>query len=142
MLPHAPPMLLVDRVERLEPGRSLCAVKAISGSEPCYQRLGAGLPLHRYAYPTTLILESFAQAVALLWHTRSGSLAGPGRVLMFAAIRDCRFEGAAYPGDVLRHQVALERVIADTAFAGGETWAGDRRVATVGSLVVVLRPGG
>lgn len=140
MLPHGPPMLLVDRVEWLEPGRSLRAIKAISGSEPCYQQLPDGLPAPRYAYPATLVLESFAQAVALLWHTRAGSLAGAGRVLMLAGARECRFDGAAYPGDVLRHQVALERVIADTAFAAGETWVAGRRIATIGSLLAVVRP--
>jgi len=36
VLPQAPPMVLVDRVEWLEPGRALRATKAISGSEPCY----------------------------------------------------------------------------------------------------------
>lgn len=140
VLPQAAPMVLIDRVEWLDPGRALRAVKAISGSEPCYQHLPAGLPRARYAYPASLVLESFGQAAAVLWHSRSGSLVEGDNVLVFAAAHNCRFHGVAYPGDVLRHEVEFERLIADTGFATGETWVGDRRIATMGSFVAALRP--
>jgi 3-hydroxyacyl-[acyl-carrier-protein] dehydratase len=142
ILPHDVPMVLVDQVVRLEPGVSLSAVKAISGSEPCYAGVPEGLPKARYAYPTSLLIESFGQAAALLWHSAQGSLAGPGELLMFAAARECRFSGHAYPGDVLRHEIRLETSVARTGFASGETWVGDRRIATMGSFVAVVRPVG
>ncbi|KAA2265792.1 beta-hydroxyacyl-ACP dehydratase [Solihabitans fulvus] len=139
ILPHGPQMVLLDRVEWLDPGRALRAVKAISGGEPCYQRLPAGLPRRGYAYPRSLILESFGQAAAVLWHSLTGRLADQDSLLMFAAARSCRFEGHAYPGEVLRHEVALERCVADTAFATGSTWVGERRIASMGSLIAVVR---
>lgn len=140
MLPQAAPMVLLDRVQVVEPGRSLRALKAVSGSEPCYQHVPAGLPERRYAYPRSLLLESFGQAAAVLWRSRTGSLADAGTVLMFAAARRCRFTGHAYPGDVLRHEVTLEGSVADTGFATGETWVGDRRIASYGSFIAVIRP--
>ena len=73
MLPQAAPMVLLDRVQVLEPGRSLRALKAVSGSEPCYQDVPAGLPERRYAYPRSLLLESFGQAAAVLWQCDSPS---------------------------------------------------------------------
>lgn len=140
VLPQGPPMVLVDRVEWLEPGRALRATKAISGSEPCYCDLPTGLPRRSYAYPPSLILESFGQAAAVLWHTYDGALNDPTKVLMFAAARDCRFTGRAYPGDVLRHEVRLENAVANTGFASGETWVDDRRIAVMGSFIAVVRP--
>lgn len=140
VLPHGPQMVLVDRVEWLDPGRELRALKAVTGSEPCYQHLAAGLPRERYAYPASLIIESFGQAAVLLWASRLGSLRLDGKLLMFAAARNCRLNGRAYPGDVLRHEVRLDRPIADSGFASGETWAGNRRIATMGSVIAVLRP--
>ncbi len=140
ILPQAAPMVLLDRVELVEPGRSLRAYKAVSGSEPCYLHLAAGLPARRWAYPVSLLLESFGQAAAVLWSSRTGPLTGEDDVLMFAAARDCAVLGPAYPGDVLRHEVTLDTAVAGTAFASGSTWVGDRCVATVGSFVAVVRP--
>lgn len=139
ILPHGMPMLLVDRV--CADGLTATASKAISGSEPCYLGLSAGLPRHRYAYPRSLMLESFGQAAAILWLSQSGSLSPPDGLLMFAAARDCRFFAHAYPGDVLEHRVKLDSSVARTGFASGEIWAGVKRIATIGSFVAVVRTG-
>jgi 3-hydroxymyristoyl/3-hydroxydecanoyl-(acyl carrier protein) dehydratase len=139
ILPQGTPMVLVDRVDWLDPGVALRATKTVSGSEPCYVDLPAGLPRQRYAYPFSLLVESFGQAAAVLWLSKDGGLAAPDDVLMFAAARDLRFHGRAYPGDVLRHEVRLESSVARTGFATGETWIGDRLIATMGSFVAVVR---
>jgi 3-hydroxyacyl-[acyl-carrier-protein] dehydratase len=140
VLPQAAPMVLIDRVEWLDPGRELRAVKAVNGSEPCYEHLPGGLPRQRYAYPTSLLLESFGQAAAVLWHSRDGRLVDGNSLLMFAAAHDCQFYGRAYPGDVVRHEVRFERLIANTGFATGESWVGDRRIATMGTFIAAVRP--
>jgi 3-hydroxyacyl-[acyl-carrier-protein] dehydratase len=139
-LPVRHPMLLVDRVVALEPGVSITAEKAVTGSEPCYQRLPDGLPPDRYAYPSALVLESFGQAAALLWVHTARAGAGPAEVLMLAGLRRCRVEGRVFPGDVLRHEIRIDQVVHGNAFSAGATYVGDRRVASVGSLVAVRRP--
>jgi 3-hydroxyacyl-[acyl-carrier-protein] dehydratase len=139
-LPHGPQMVLLDRVEWLDPGRRLRATKAITGSELCYQHLAPGLPAERYAYPASLIMESFGQAALMLWVSRPGFPGLETTMPMLAAVRDFVIEGQAFPGDVLRHEVEFERSIADTGFASGQTWAGDRRIVAVGSIVAVTRP--
>lgn len=140
VLPQAGPMVLIDRVEQIEPGRELHAVKAINGSEPCYERLRGGLPERAYAYPVSLLLESFGQAAAVLWHSRHGQLVDDHSLLMFAAVHECRFHGRAYPGDVVRHEVKLERSIANTGFATGESWVDHHRIATMGTFIAAVRP--
>lgn len=134
-------MLLVDRVTAVEVGAWITAIKAVTASEPCYREMAEGLPLKRYAYPISLQLESLGQAAALLWlGSGVGQRVGDGEVLLFAAARDCRFTGRAYPGDVLRHEVRLQKVTGGGAVAEGETWVEDRRIAVVGSLVAAIRP--
>lgn len=143
VLPQRYPLLLVDRVLDLEPGRSIRTIKAITGTEPCYAALPEGAAVAQYAYPCSLMIESFGQSAALLWLDGNPPVEPAGadeHVLMFAGARDYRFEASAYPGDVLRHEVRLESVLADTAFASGETWVGDRRIATVGTLIATRRP--
>jgi 3-hydroxyacyl-[acyl-carrier-protein] dehydratase len=138
ILPHGPAMVLLDRVERLLPGREIRAVKLISGSEPCYAGLDDRLPLAAHAYPRSLVLESFGQAAAVLWLRTEPP--PPGQVLMFVAARECRFSGHAYPGDVLRHVVRLEHHRAGTAFVSGYSSVAGERIASFGSLAAVVRP--
>ncbi|OLT19103.1 hypothetical protein BJF79_02425 [Actinomadura sp. CNU-125] len=138
VLPQRHPLLLVDRVLDMEPGRSITAVKAVTGTEPAYARLADDAGPGHYRYPRSLLVESLGQTAALLW-LDGAPAAADGAVLMFAAARDVLFESHALPGDVLRHHVRLESVVADTAFASGETWIGDRRVAAVRSLIATRR---
>lgn len=136
MLPVRHPMVLVDRVETLDPGKRIVVAKAVTGGEQCYQGLPEGLPGSRYAFPRALILESFGQASALLWLS-TGSATG---VPMVAAFRDCRFFGEVQPGAVLRHEVHIDRLMSNNVFVSGQTWDGDRCVLTVGALVSASRP--
>ncbi|MGJ3561537.1 3-hydroxyacyl-ACP dehydratase FabZ family protein [Streptomyces sp. INA 01156] len=43
-LPHRYPMLLVDRVTHVDPGRALTALKAVTCNEPWYAGLGRTPP--------------------------------------------------------------------------------------------------
>ena len=140
ILPQRWPLLLVDQVLELVPGMSIRTVKAITGTEPCYANLPDGADPSCYDYPQSLMIESFGQSAALLWLAGRPPTPHDGHVLMFVGARNYRFEGVARPGDVLRHEVRLESVVADTAFASGETWVGDRRIATIGSLIATRRP--
>ncbi|MFH8450159.1 hypothetical protein ACH4CD_12980 [Streptomyces fungicidicus] len=136
LLPVRHPMLMVDRVESLDPGRRITVAKAVSGSEPCYRRMADGLPLSRYMYPRSLMLESFGQASVLLWLS-TGTAQG---VPVAAAFRDCRFFGEVRPGAVLRHVSRIDRLMENNVFVSGQTWDGDRCVMTVGALVGSSRP--
>jgi 3-hydroxyacyl-[acyl-carrier-protein] dehydratase len=139
LLPHRNPMVLIDRVPAIDPGRAIVAEKAVTGTEPCYRDLSETWASAAYAYPVSLMLESLGQAAALLWLRDAGAVAATD-VLMFVGLRGYRVTGAAYPGDVLRHVVELITVKADTAFATGGTWVGDRRIASVDTIIAVQRP--
>lgn len=132
LLPHRTPILLLDQVDEFVPDDRLVASRTISAGEPCY-RGSTG------AYPVPLLLESFAQAAGLLWLLSLGEPAG-NHLLLLARLRDCRIEDAAFPGDVLRHVVRFGHRGQDAAYGSGETWAGDRRIATMGRFLAVRRP--
>jgi 3-hydroxyacyl-[acyl-carrier-protein] dehydratase len=152
LIPVRHPIVLVDRVEHLEPGSHIVTAKAVSGGDLCYQGLAEGLPAERYAFPRSLVVESFGQSAALLWlgstalrqHQAPG--AAPDRqdwVPLAGSLRQCEFFGSAYPGEVIRHTVHLHEVIdGATAFMSGETTADGRRLFRVGQLTAVRRPRG
>jgi len=140
ILPHGPAMVLLDRIERLVPGVEVRAVKLVSGVEPCYAGVADGLPVEAYAYPSSLVLESFGQAAAVLWLRTEPP--PPDQVLMFVAARECRFHRPAYPGDVLRHTARLEHRRPGAVFVSGHSAVAGGRIATYRSLMAVVRPAG
>lgn len=62
ILPHRPPMLMVDRVLEMVPGDQIRAIKNVSGNEPA---LSGHFP-DRPVMPGVLLIEAMAQASALL----------------------------------------------------------------------------
>ena len=141
LLPHAHPMRLVDRIVALERGASITAIKAVTATEPCYRHLSADAAADGYAYPATLMLESFGQAAAVLALQSAGVRAcGADDVIILAGIRDCQIDGNAYPGDVMRHVARLGYAAGDTMIVDGETWIDDRRIAVIGSMIAAVRP--
>lgn len=138
MLPHGHPMILVDAVTRLVPGREIESVKAVTVGEPCYAGLAAGAPDAAWAFPSSLLVESFGQSAVLLWRaTHDTEVTATGVVPMLAVVRRTRFPGRAYPGDVLCHHVRLEHSGPNTAIVSGHTAVAGCTIATFGELMAV-----
>jgi len=141
LLPHRYPIALVDRVVTAVPGEWLVAVKAVTGNEPCYHDLGAGATREQRAYPPSLLLESWAQAAAVLDRLSRTADAGlDGKVLLFGSVAEVEFGAAVYPGSVVEHHVRLVRALTDTVIFEGECRAGAAPVMTVGRMVMAIRP--
>src|SRR5829696_4186395 len=106
-LPQRHPLLLVDQILSVQPGQAIETIKAISATDPCYATVPAGAGQDAYAYPVSLLIESFGQSAALLWLGTEG-LADDNSVLLFLGARNYQVQGEAFPGDVVRHVVRLE----------------------------------
>ena len=95
-LPHRYPMLLVDRVERIEPDVSITAIKAVTMNEGFFQGHFPGRPI----MPGVLIVEALAQAAGVL-AVESLGLAGSGKLVYFMAIDGAKFRQPVEPGCLL-----------------------------------------
>ena len=141
ILPHGHAMVLVDRVVSMEPGLGIVGEKTITAEEPCFRDSDPSWGAEGFAYPSSLVLESFGQTAAIMWlEGQEACVPDDEWIVMLAVARHCRFEGRAFPGDVIRHVARLETTVGDNVFVTGESWIGDRRIATFGSLVAVKRP--
>ena len=99
-LPHRYPMLLVDRVESLDPEHGIVAVKAVTINEPFFQGHFPGRPV----MPGVLIVEALAQAAGIL-AVESLGLSGTGKLVYFMAIENAKFRIPVEPGVLLRLEV-------------------------------------
>ncbi|AXL91912.1 beta-hydroxyacyl-ACP dehydratase [Streptomyces sp. CB09001] len=141
IIPHRYPVLLVDRVTRVDPGRTLTALKAVSANESCYR----GVPAHggpaRFHYPRPLLIESWAQAAVLLavWNTPNPDVT-TGKVELAGAVDEVAFHRPVTPGDLLEHRVRVVRAVGDTTILAGGTHCDGAPVTEVGHFIVALRP--
>ena len=99
-LPHRYPMLLVDRVESLDPEKGIVAIKAVTINEPFFQGHFPARPI----MPGVLIVEALAQAAGVLAVEALG-LAGSGKLVYFMAIDGAKFRQPVEPGVLLRLEV-------------------------------------
>ena len=113
-LPHRYPMLLVDRVESLDPEKGIVAIKAVTINEPFFQGHFPGRPI----MPGVLIVEALAQAAGVL-AVESLGLAGSGKLVYFMAIEGAKFRQPVEPGVLLKLEVEfVQRRASVCKFAG------------------------
>jgi 3-hydroxyacyl-[acyl-carrier-protein] dehydratase len=96
VLPHRYPLLLVDRILEMEPGKRIVGLKNVSINEPYFQGHFPGFPL----MPGVYILEALAQVGGILM-IKSLNLEIGKYAVVFAGIDDARFKKPVYPGDQL-----------------------------------------
>jgi 3-hydroxyacyl-[acyl-carrier-protein] dehydratase len=107
ILPHRYPFLLVDRVIEFMPGKSIVALKNVTLNEPYFQGHFPGHPV----MPGVLIVEALAQASGLLIGL-SGTYSETHRPIFYLAkVDNARFLKPVMPGDQLRLEVQLKRLI-------------------------------
>ena len=131
-LPHRYPMLLVDRVEALDPDKGIVAVKAVTINEPFFQGHFPARPI----MPGVLIVEALAQAAGVLAVEALG-LAGTGKLVYFMAIEGAKFRQPVEPGVLLRLEVEFVQKRASVCkFAGRATV--DGKLAAEASFTAMI----
>lgn len=134
VLPHRYPLLLVDRVLEIEPGRRIVALKNVSVNEEFFVGHFPGHPV----MPGVLILESMAQAGGiLLLHDIAPE---ERRLVYFTAVERARFRRPVVPGDQLRLEIDVARLRDNAAkFAAKALVNGQLAAEAVISSVMVSR---
>jgi len=79
-LPHRPPFVFIDEVEKLEAGLQAEARKQFGGEEPFFQGHFPGNPI----VPGVLLAEAMAQTAGI-------AIGGPGKTFLLTAIRAMKF---------------------------------------------------
>jgi beta-hydroxyacyl-ACP dehydratase FabZ len=104
VLPHRYPLLLVDRVLEMEPGRRIVAIKNVTINEPFFAGHFPGRPV----VPGVLLVEGMAQAGGLL--LLSDVADRSGKLLFFASIEGAKFRRPVVPGDQIRYEIEVLRL--------------------------------
>jgi 3-hydroxyacyl-[acyl-carrier-protein] dehydratase len=136
-LPHRYPFLLVDRVLELEKNVRIKALKNVTINEPFFSGHFPARPV----MPGVLILESLAQAAALLSFESMDVEPGDDMVVYFVGIDGARFKRPVEPGDQLVLEASIERAKSGIykyktrALVGNETAAEAELMCTMRKVV-------
>ena len=133
-LPHRYPILLVDRVLAVDPGKSIRALKNVTINEPFF----VGHFPHRPVMPGVLMLEAMAQTAGLLAFADESGTRDPNSVIYFAGIDGARFKRPVEPGDQLILEVTMERAKAGIFKFGARAKVGEE-LAAEAELMCTMR---
>lgn len=100
-LPHRYPMLMVDRIIQLEPGKRAIGIKCVSVNEPHF----TGHYPERPIMPGVLILEAMAQVGGIALDGDGAA----GKIPLLAGVEKARFRKPVTPGDRLEIESTILR---------------------------------
>ena len=93
-LPHGPEFRFVDRLTKLEPGKSGAGEYTVRGDEPFLRGHFPGQPI----FPGVLLVEAAAQLAGIV---------APLKNLKLTALRNVKISGTARPGEVIQLEATI-----------------------------------
>lgn len=123
------PLLMVDRVLELEPGKRIKTLKNVAGNEIQFLGHFADFAI----MPGTLIIEAIGQSASILFSYTVGKGMNPREFMALATVNDMRFLVPVLPGDTLTMEIRVLKMTEEAALVEGIAWVEDT-VVTRGKL--------
>ena len=122
ILPHRPPMLLVDRILEIDPFKSATGLKNVTMNEPFFVGHFPGVPI----MPGVLVLEAMAQVggVAMLYPDEHR-----GKIALFGGMDNIKFKKPIVPGDSLITKAEIAKVRGEFGVLHADGYVEDKLVA-------------
>ena len=127
ILPHRYPMLLVDRIEELEPDR-IVGIKNVTVNEPFFIGHFPDFPV----MPGVLIVEAMAQVAGVLVLSQIPDR--HSKLVLLASVEEAKFRKPVRPGDQLLIEMKVARRKATVAKMYGTASVKGEVVAEAGML--------
>lgn len=138
LLPHRPPLILVDRVLDIDfESLAIHAIKCISPLDPYFAGHFPDLPL----LPGVYIIEGLAQSSAVMCFQNFVRLGLPWeRKCMLTTVDEAKFRRPVVPGDVLHYHTKFERARGPFAWFSGVAKVDDEVVAEAKFSAMLATP--
>ena len=122
ILPHRPPMLLVDRILEIDPFKSATGLKNVTMNEPFFGGHFPGVPI----MPGVLVLEAMAQVggVEMLYPDEHR-----GKIALFGGMDNIKFKKPIVPGDSLITKAEISKVRGEFGVLHADGYVEDKLVA-------------
>jgi 3-hydroxyacyl-[acyl-carrier-protein] dehydratase len=119
------PLLMVDRVLDLEPGKRIRTLKNVTGNE--FQFLGHFPDFA--VMPGTFIIEAIGQSASILFSSTTGKGTKPSEFMVLGVVNDMKFLVPVLPGHSLTIEVNVLKMTEEAALVEGVARVEDTVVA-------------
>ncbi|OGD36239.1 3-hydroxyacyl-[acyl-carrier-protein] dehydratase FabZ [Candidatus Atribacteria bacterium RBG_16_35_8] len=130
LIPHRYPFLLVDKILEQEKNK-IVGVKNVTINEPFFQGHFPGHPV----MPGVLIIEAMAQTGGVLMFSKEEN---KGKIPLLAGIDKARFKKPVYPGDQLKIEVEIIKMVRGVGKAKAEAYVDDHLAASAELLFTAV----
>jgi UDP-3-O-[3-hydroxymyristoyl] N-acetylglucosamine deacetylase/3-hydroxyacyl-[acyl-carrier-protein] dehydratase len=134
IIPHRYPMLLVDRILEIEPGRRITGIKNVTFNEPFFQGHFPNHPI----MPGVLIIEAMAQVGGLLMMSIAGEEQVKQKVMYFMSLDNVKFRRPVIPGDTIRFELEMLKFSGKTCRMKGVGYVDGKVVAEAEMVARVM----
>lgn len=137
LLPQRYPYLMIDKVIKLEPGKSIVAVKNVTGNESYF--LGHFPDIS--VMPGTSIIEAMAQAVSIIVSSYEKKKAKNKRKkppIYYLGSLKTRFYKPVYPGDQIIIEASMDKLLKRGGYATAKVLV-DKELVSTGTIVYSKR---
>ena len=122
ILPHRPPILMLDEVIDVIPRQSGKGLKRFSEDDPCFAGHFPGMPI----LPGVLAIEALAQTAAAVFLAESVAAGRPQAIGLLGKVQEMAFLQRIVPGDAIEFAIEVERIVGPFAFVKGEATNGGK----------------
>ena len=109
------PMIMVDRVLELEPGKRIKTIKNVTGNEIQFLGHFADFAI----MPGTLMIEAIGQSASILFSHTTGKGMNQREFMALASVNDMRFLVPVLPGDTITMEVNVIKMTEEAALVEG-----------------------
>jgi len=122
ILPHRHPMLLIDRVLSIQPGKKIVGLKNVTGNEDFFTGHYPQYPI----MPGVLIIEAMAQVGGVMLLAEHNM---PGQLVFFTGLENVKWRKQVVPGDQIIFEVETVKIRSRSAVMHGEAFVEGQLVA-------------
>ena len=109
------PMIMVDRVLELDPGKRIKTIKNVTGNEIQFLGHFADFAI----MPGTLMIEAIGQSASILFSHTTGKGMNQREFMALASVNDMRFLVPVLPGDTITMEVNVIKMTEEAALVEG-----------------------
>ena len=123
LLPHRPPILMLDRVVDIVPRKRGTGLKCFSKDDPCFAGHFPGFPI----LPGALAIEAMAQTAAAVFLAQQDP--GSSGLGMLGKVNEMTFFARIVPEDEARFVIEVERAVGPFFIVNAKACVDDRTCA-------------